>query len=190
MKKEEIKRNLLGSLEVALFMPTIEKRFGHNYHEALRSFFIPVFLFPIAILTAMLFPTVAPSGGSDHTLSMLYSLRYAGAVALFLGLVYVIAINIDRKEHFIQFVVANNWAAIPSMILLIPIILAVSSGMYTAQEMLPFLICMIIYSYAFTAFIAMRIFQIPWEMGIFFAFISLMINQGSFEMMTWFAQLI
>lgn len=190
MHKKEIKRNLLGSLEVALFMPSIEKRFGADYEEALRSFYVPLFMFPFALLGLYLFFPVDSFDASENTLTMLYSLRYAGAIGMFLALVYFIAINIDRREHFIQFVIAYNWVAIPSTMLLLPVLILVYSGAYSAGDVLPFLVCTMIYSYAFTAFLAMRIFRLPWEMGMFFAFISLAINNGSFQLMDWVAQMI
>lgn len=190
MYKEEIKRNLLGAIEVALFMPTIEKRFGGEYQEALRSFFIPVLLFPIALLTLYLFPLPGMAEGSENTISMLYSLRYAGAIALFLGTVYILSVKIDRQHHFLQFVTANNWVTVPSTLLLLPVVALVYSGVYAPDQLFPFMVSMIMYTYAFTAFIAMRIFRIPWEMGMFIAFCSLAINQGSFRIMGWVAQMI
>ena len=191
MHKKEIGRNLLGSLEAALFMPFIEKRFGNDYDEALRSFYIPLFLFPFALLGLFLFsPLYASASTSENTITMLYSLRYAGSIGIFLALVYLIAVNIDRKEHFCQFVIAYNWLAVPSTVIILPILGLIYAGSYTPAQLLPFLVCMMIYSYAFTAFIAMRIFRIPMELGLFVAFISMAVNNGSHKVLDWVAQLI
>ena len=190
MQKGEIKRNLLGALEVALLMPNIEKRFRSDYNEALRSFFVPLILFPFALIGIYMFQPPSTAGLTDDTISRLYSLRYAFALGMFFGLVYVIANKLDRGEHFVQFVTATNWAAVPSTIALIPVLLMVSGGAYSADEMMPFLMCVIFYSYALTAFIAMRVFRMPWEMGMFVAFVALAVNQGSFRIVDWVAQLI
>ena len=55
-KKEEWKRNLLGSLEVALLMPVARTRFGNNAEGAIRSFFIPLLLLPMTLVTVYVFP--------------------------------------------------------------------------------------------------------------------------------------
>jgi hypothetical protein len=52
--KTEIKRNLVGGLEVALFMPTAKRWFGDGVEEAVRSFTIPILLLPVSLLMVYL----------------------------------------------------------------------------------------------------------------------------------------
>ena len=112
--KSEIKRNLLGALEVALFMPVARKRFGESKEEALRSFLIPILLLPLTIFAVYLYPKPEMASDSALVISILYSLRMLVIWAFFFGTVYMIAREVDRKAYFYNFVIATNWITIPA----------------------------------------------------------------------------
>lgn len=188
--KQEIKRNLLGALDVALFMPGFERKFGDGSQEALRSFFVPILAFPVVLASLFLFtsPSVIEEAGSN--LSLLYSLRYAVAVGFFLALVHMLSRKLDRHQYFNQFIIAHNWTAVPITIFLLPLLFMIAAGYYTAQELLPVFVCVAVYGLALTAYIAMRVFRIPFELGVFFAFLSLWIDKGTFDFMAWMVPVI
>jgi hypothetical protein len=171
--RKEIKNNLLGSLEVALLIPGAEKRFGDTPDEAIRSFLVPILLFPLSMVGIFLFPTPAMEGHSQNMITILYSLRFAISWALFFGCIYWLAGQYDRKERFCKFVIASNWISVPAIAICLPVLGLVLSGRYSADELYPFTVCLMLYTYVFTAFMAGRVLRLPWEMGAFIAIIGM-----------------
>lgn len=183
--KTEIKQNLLGCLEIVLLMPGARKRFGNDYSGAKRSFLIPVIFFPFTLLAVFLYPAEAIADQSAYMVSLLYTLRLAATWGLFLGTVYLIIKEVDRKEYFYQFVTAVNWLTIPAMAMLAPVAWLVLSGAYSVQEIYPFAACLIAYSYFFTAFMASYVLRIPWELAGFIAMISMIVNNSTLDVVHW-----
>lgn len=182
----EIKRNLLGSLEVALFMPVARTRFGDTRDEAIRSFIVPILLFPLTLMAVYMFPQAELAGNSGHTIALLYSLRMAAMWGIFFGAVYWITKEIDRKKHFYQFVIATNWLTVPSTIVFLPVAWMLLSGIHTWQELYPFMICLMLYTYAFTAFMAAYILRVPWELAGFVVILGMCVNDSTMDILNWF----
>jgi hypothetical protein len=187
--KDEIKRNLLGALEVALFMPVARKRFGNTYDEAVRSFIIPILLFPITLGLVYFHPAPAIEHASQNSIALMYSLRMAATWFLFFGSVFWIVNEIDRKEHFYQFIIASNWLSVPATVAFLPVIWTLFTGSHTLNELYPFMMCVMFYTYAFTAFMAAHVLRIPLELGGFVVFISMVINNSTLDMLHWFGRI-
>ena len=188
--KDEIKRNLLGALEVALFMPVARKRFGCTYDEAVRSFIIPILLFPVTLGLVYAYPAPSIEHNSVNTIALMYSLRMAASWFLFFGSVYWIVREIDRREHFYQFIIASNWLSVPATVVFLPVIWMLMSGSHTITDLYPFSICLMAYTYAFTAFMAAHVLRVPWELAGFIVFISMSINDTTLDMLRWFGHLL
>lgn len=186
--KEELKRNLLGSLEVALFMPIARQRFGNSYDEAVRSFIVPILLFPLTLAAVYLFPQHDADNVSANTLAMLYSLRMAASWALFITAVYMIVREIDRRDLFYKFIIANNWITVPATAVFIPVAFMLLSGRYTWDELYPFMMCLMLYSYAFTAFMVAYILRVPWELAGFITFMGVTINNDTLDLVRWITE--
>ena len=50
------------------------------------------------------------------------------------------------------------------------------SGAYGWEDLYPFVVCVSVYTYAFTAFMAAYVLRIPWELAGFIAMISIMVD--------------
>ena len=183
--KQEIKKNLHGCLDVALFMPMPNKRFGKTYDEAIRSFLIPLFLFPITLMIVYLSAGSGDDSESANTLALLYSLRTAASWFIFFGLVYWLTGEIDRREHFYQFVVASNWLTVPATVIFAPVAYLILSQQANWDQLHMFSMCLVFYTYGFTAYMASRVLRLPWELGGFISMISLMIHNGTTDIMQW-----
>lgn len=183
--KEEIKRNLLGCFEVALFMPEARKRFGDSDDEAMRSFIVPVIFFPLTLLAVYMYPKPEIANDSTNTIALLYSLRLIATWLLFLGTVYFIVKNIGRKEHFHQFVTATNWLTIPATVIFFPIVVMLFSGTHGWEELYPFMMALMYYSYAFTAFMTAYVLRLPWELAGFITMIGLIVNNSTLDVLYW-----
>lgn len=184
----EIKRNLLGCLEIALLMRKGRDRFGNNYDEAMRSFIVPILLSPIVLLVIMLYPAPEISEVSRSTLALVYALRMFAVTALFLGAVWWIVRELDRREYFLQFITAMNWLSVPATIVILPALYLVFSGMYSWQEIYPITCVLVGYSYLFTGFMAAHVLRIPLELAGFITFISYAVNTHTLDIMNWVGQ--
>lgn len=182
---DEIKRNLLGGLEIAIFMPVARTRFGDSREEAIRSFLVPVLLLPLTLLAVHLSPKAAMADQSAYMVSLLYILRTVLMWGAFFGTVYLIAREVDRKKYFYQFVIASNWLTVPASVAFLPITWMLVSGAYTWAELYPFMICMLLYTYAFTAFMSAYILRIPWELAGFIMLIAITINSYTHDFVYW-----
>lgn len=183
--KGEIKRNLLGCLEIALLMRKGRDRFGDNYDEAIRSFIIPIMLSPIILLVITLYPAPEISAISRNTLALIYALRMLAVMALFLGAVWWIVGELDRREYFLKFVTASNWLSVPATIMILPSLYLTFGGYYTWDELYPFTCITIGYSYFFTAFMAAHVLRIPLELAGFITFIGYAVNTHTLDIMHW-----
>lgn len=186
--KGEIKRNLLGCLEIALLMRQGRNRFGNSQEEAIRSFIVPILLSPLVLLAIMLYPSAEISQVSRDTLSLMYALRMAAVTAIFLGAVWWIVREINRREYFLQFVIAMNWLSVPATVLILPCLYLIFSGHYTWDELYPFTCVLMAYSYLFTAFMASSVLRIPLELAGFITFISYAVNTHTMDIMNWIGQ--
>ncbi len=188
--KHGLKTHLLGSLEIALLMPVARTRFGNTAEEALKSFFVPLFLLPISMLAIYAFPPPELADDTANAIAVLYTFRLAISWGLFFGAIYWISGQIDRREHFFQFVIANNWLAVPATAIFIPVWWMLFNGSYSWAELAPFMSCLIIYTYGCTAFVANRILRIPWELACFIAFIGYSINDNTLDILHWIGAII
>jgi len=190
MRIGEIRKNLLGCLETALFMPA-GTRIGSGYEEMLRSFFVPVLAFPVALLAIYLSPQPGMAGYSENTLSLLHTLRFTLSLGIFLGFVYVIASKIERRDHFFRFIIANNWLSVVPAVLTLPILFMLTGGdgqsFVEAQALSALLL---VYTCAMTAFIAACTLVIPIELAGFIAFIGFVVNDSSYDILGWITRLL
>lgn len=182
-----IKRNLLGTLEIGLFMPQGAQRFSVSKQAMKRSFLIPFLILPLTIATMI---AAHPEGSSLSTtaiyaLAIMYGLRTVLYLAGFMGFIYIMAKSLNRVESFARMVTANNFLVLPAAILMLPLSIAFMNGVYTWQEIYPLMVCITLYSYAYTAFMAAHVLRIPLELAIFVAVCSMAINQSALDAMKW-----
>lgn len=183
--KAELKRNLLGGLEIALLMPVGAKRFGNTYDEAIRSFIIPILLFPLTLAALFYFPVAEVSGASKNTITLLFSLRLAFSWAIFFGLIYWLMRHVDHLDNFYRFVVATNWLSVPATVVFIPVAMMLLSGNFTWEQLYPFMMFLVFYTYAFTAFMAVHVLIIPWELAGFIAFVLMTVENSTMDIVKW-----
>ena len=185
---KSIKNNLLGCLETALFMRGAEKRFCTSKEAMKKSFIIPLALLPLTLITVF---SAHPGGALDKTsmqfLAVIYSLRLFVYLGLFLAFVYSMARTMDKLDDFYRFATANNWIAIPAALLITPLLIAFMNGHYAWAEVYPLIVFITLYSYAYTAFMAMHVMRIPMELACFIAIAGMAIHQTSLGVLKWAA---
>ena len=183
----EIKHNLLGSLEIALFMRGGASRFKTDATTMKKSFLIPIMLLPLTLAMVLGAHPHALNSTSAQILTIIYSLRLFVYLGAFLGFVYYMARTMDKLDDFHRFATANNWLTIPAAALMIIPVSLFLNGIYTWQEIYPAVVLITLYSYAYTAFMAARVMRIPIEMASFIAITGLIINQNALGFLKWAA---
>ncbi len=118
--KKEYARNLLGCFEIMLFMRQGLARFSPERKDAIKSFIWPLLLIPVALFAF----SFQAAGYSLSFMMILHALRMIIAMGLFLGAVYFVCRQYERKQYFWQFLNALNWLNIPLFILMLPIVLS------------------------------------------------------------------
>ncbi|MCB9983532.1 MAG: hypothetical protein H6861_07670 [Rhodospirillales bacterium] len=179
-KQGEIRQNLLGCLETALFMRAGLARFCPSRESMMKSFIIPLILLPLTLITVLsAHPAGALSADSMQILAIIYSLRLFVYLGAFLAFVYAMARTMDKLEDFYRFATANNWLAIPAAVLMTPLLILFLNGHYQWTEVYPLMVVITLYSYAYTAFMAMHVMRVPAELGVFIAIAGMAIHQTS-----------
>ncbi len=189
--RSEIRQNLLGSLEVALFMPVARLRFGRSQNAALRSFLVPVLLLPLTLLGVVMYPPSDDIAGKTTTIvMMLYALRFMFLLGIFYFAVYWICDQIERRDEFIPFVIAYNWLHIPAAVIYIPVAWMLINESKSWDELQAFMVCLTFYVYAFQAFMISYVMRMPYELAGFLIFISIALERAGNQMVYWLAQFI
>ena len=184
IKSLEMKKNLAGALDVALFMPSGARRFSSDKRAFKLSFLVPLALLPLTLITVLAaHPSEALAPGSAEILMTIYGLRFCISLGLFLGVVYFMAKSMDRLDAFYRFGTANNWLSVPAATLTLPLIVMFLGGHYTWAEIYPFMVLITLYAYGYTAYMASRVLRLPLEMGGFVAIIGMAINQTSLDIL-------
>lgn len=174
-------RNLLGCLDAMLLMPSTRSRFTDDHEGMLRSLFVPVVVFPLAILPALIQSDFAP--GIDTLAAPLYSLKIWLSLGVFLGIMSWLARETGRKEHFYQFVTAYNWLSLPSALMFLPTLWLMAGG--NDREAMALLTCLSFYCYGFTAFAAAAVLRIPIELGISIVILAVGIDHSAADIIGW-----
>lgn len=187
-KIQAMQQNLLGSMEIALFMKAGIKRFNKNPADLKKSFLIPVLLLPLTIFTVL---ATHPEQNLDMTsiqlLTLIYSARLFVYLGAFLAFSYLIAQTMDRLEEFKTFVTANNWLTIPiAALTLIPLGLYLN-GAAPYENIYPLIVMITLYSFTCVAFMATYIMRIPYEMAGFIAITGLLIHHNALDFLKWAA---
>lgn len=184
-----ITQNLLGTLEIALFMPRGAKRFGDSIKAFKYSFIIPLMILPLTLITVLAaHPSSATlSPETAHVLMAIYSMRLFVYLGLFLGVVYFMAKGMDRLDGFRRFAVANNWLTLPAAVLMLPLIVMFINGHYSWDEVYPLMVVITLYSYVYTGFMASYVLRLPYEMAAFIMVIGMAIHQTSLDVLKWVA---
>lgn len=186
--KGEIRQNLMGCLETALFMRGGATRFCDSRKGMIKSFAIPALLLPLTLITVLYaHPSETLSATSANFLIAIYTLRLFVYLGLFLAFVYTMAKQMDKLEDFFRFATANNWLTIPAAALMLPLVVSFLTGHHTWADIYPMLVFITLYSYAYTAFMAAHVMRIPMELAGFIAIAGMAIHQTSLNVLKWAA---
>ena len=183
--KAEWKLNLIGCMEILLFMPVGVDRFNSSRSAAVRSFLVPIALLPIllAVMVAM------SEGFPLAILISLHMIRIILSAALFFVVVYFLSKQFERQEHFYKFVNVVNWSNIPGVLLTLPILVALLMG-YDVTALESYAVFITIVGYVYSAFILTHCFRFPWEMGGFIAIVGLAIDQNLLDVTVYIRDLL
>ena len=183
-----IKNNLLGTLEIALFLRGGVDRFQPTNKNFKTSFLIPILLLPMTLATVFFaHPAGELADGATQILAIIYTLRLFLSLGLFLGFVYIMAKTLDKTNEFKRLATANNWITIPAAVAMLPLLAMFLSGSHSWTEIYPMMVCITLYSYAYSGFMIAHVMRIPYELAGFMAIAGMVIHQSSLSFMKWAA---
>lgn len=189
IRKGDLSRNFLGSVETAIFMKSGAGRFTQNNSSMKKSFIVPI----LALLPATLvmvfsaYPEGALSDGARAILALVYGARLVVYLAVFPALVYLLAKAVDRLDGFSRFVTAHNWLALPLGLLILPLAYMMADGSHSWAEIQPMLSMAMIYFSVYVAFMATYVMRMPWELAGFVAITGIAVHQTSLDILKWVA---
>jgi hypothetical protein len=142
---------------------------------ALRSLWIPFFLYPIAPLMAWFYPPIGMQDGSYpySQIFMTVTAFYILSIVVNLSLVWLFAYWLKQEDRFWLCMQASNWVSIPMTIITLPIALAMIFDWIPREEMDRISVIVTCYSFLVGACITLRSFKINWELAGFLACMSL-----------------
>ncbi len=182
-----IKRNLLGCLETALFMPGGAGRFSESREGMIRSLIVPFLVLPVTAATFIAAHPDYSAGGTAQIMAGIYVIRTIVYLAAFMGFSYMTAKYLDRMDCFYKMVAAHNWLLLPAALLTLPLTLGFISGHYTWNEIFPMVTLISVYFYAYLAFMSIKLLKIPVELGIFIGIAAMALNQSALSLVKTFA---
>lgn len=176
--KQEIKQNIIGCLEIIIFMRTGVKRFQNvSRISAIKSFVIPVALLPLVLAVLVV---TSKEGYSVPFVVSVHLLRIVIGAIIYLSIVYFLSKQLERQEHFCKFLVISNWLSLFDIILVSPILFYIYTGAdVTAVE--PYAVFSTLLGYVYVAFVVTHTFRIPWEMGGFLAIVGLAVDETMWD---------
>lgn len=174
----EAKNLALGCFEIAIFMRAGIERFSASRADAVKSFIIPLCLFPLSIAGAY----VLADHQSYNALFTLCMMRTIVTTGLFFGIVYLFCRQYERGADFFRAVSVMNWANVIGMTLALPIPLLVMGGFAGAHDMENYALFITLMGYAYIGFILTHALRIPWELGGALAMAALAIDQNAFDL--------
>lgn len=182
------KNNLLGTLEIALFLKNGAKKFVNNDKNFKTSFLLPILLLPMTLITVFFaHPSGELANGATQILAIIYTLRLFVSLGLFLGFVYLMAKTLDKTNEFKRFAIANNWLTLPAAIAMLPLLGLFLNGSHNWAEIYPMMVVVTLYSYAYTGFMIAHVMRIPYELAGFIAIAGMAIHQTSLTALKWAA---
>lgn len=174
---EELKNNILGGIEIFLFMPQGIERFSSERNDAIKSFLIPIFLLPTT-----LYAIVSLSEGyAWEWVVSLHAVRIVLTILAFMMVIYFFSKQLGREEYFFRFLTLSNWLAVPGFFLMLPISYGFWMG-YNMSLFESYAVFVTLVSCLYCAFTLTYCFKVPWEMGGFIAIIGLAIDQNLFDL--------
>ncbi len=182
---EEIRQNLLGCLETALFMRGGSERFHVSAKALHKSFLVPLLVFPATVLFVLAGHPGALNDTTANILIAMHIVRFIVSLVAFLGFVYFMAKTLDRTKSFYRFVIANNWLSLPATILMIPLFALYFNGAYAWEEVYPLMVIVTLYSYAYTGYMVAQVMRVPWELAAFVSICGMAIHQSTLGLVKW-----
>ena len=164
MQDDTIRNNLRGCCEILVFLRQGVERFANTKQAFLRSLLVVLLLIPLQIPIAQIDPELS----QYHTAGLVVALAYRVIVstAFFLGGVWLLTWPLERKDRFYRFATAVNWLGIAGYGLLLTYYIPVSIGLATAEQAGNYLLFIVGYAIAMTAFTARHALNVHWAVAV------------------------
>lgn len=171
--KSELKQNLLGCFELALFMRRSVERFDDTKITAIKSLAVPLILTPIVVI---MMAAIYSQSASQILIPLHVGRIFLGQIVTWI-IVYWFSKHFKREKYFWRFVTVSCWADIVGFAMLLPIVFGILMG-HDFSTFESYALFNGILGYVYAAFIATHVLRLPWELGGFVAIVSMGVNEN------------
>ena len=176
--KQELKQNLIGCFEVALFLRSGVARFQDvSRTHAIKSFLIPIFFLPL-IFTVLVITSA--EGYSIPFIVSVHLVRIVIGTILGFLMVYFLSKQLDRQKHFYRYIFIVNWFSLLDIIMVAPVLFYIFTGS-DVTNIEPYAVFITLLGYVYAAFIITNTFRVPWEMGGFVAIAGMAVDETMWD---------
>jgi hypothetical protein len=174
-----IKEKVKGAFDLTFYFGRGIKPFeaDNTKAAALKSIWIPVALYPLAILASWLHPPRGMEELGKVDLAVVTSVEYIGGFILGNLACWLFAYALRVEKNFWLFFQASNWTGIASTVLSVPFLVLAMTSSLDALHMSRVLTVVSIYFAMVTSCVAFKALKINWELSVFLATLSMMMSQ-------------
>ena len=173
---KEIRKCLTGAFDLCLFTGRGIRAFDGGWAQALRSFWIPALLLPLALAYNVAHPEISLKGYPALQIVLTNFFLILLSMAAWFALVWVFADKLKAKDKLPVFIAAYNWVGLIMLFPMLPVMAGLVFEWGPEDQLERAMILIQVYAYSVTACIAYRAFSIPWQLAGFLAVVGLFVD--------------
>ncbi len=179
-----MRTKLRGAFDLALLFGRGIKAFSGDMPAALKSFLIPLLLFPFSLALSALYPPrhLHEGFGLMQVLGV-SALQSMLSFTSFTVLTYFFAMAVDRKKEVLLFFEANNWTGLVGFLMTLPFFALAIFGSMGRDEMDYAFIMVFVYFSIVTACIAYSALRLNWQLAGFIGCLAVVGDQTSWQIL-------
>lgn len=175
---------LKGAFDLLLLFGQGIGAFSGKKKDALRSFVIPVALFPVTLFLCRFYPPKGmETGFSTGAIVGTVAAQWILSFVFSLALVTVLARSLGKLDKVWLFWEANNWTALAMFLVAFPFSAAAVFQWVAREQMDRVFVIMQVYGFIVVACIAYRAFKINWQLAGLVAVVTLFANEMAWEIL-------
>ena len=174
---------LLGTLELALFLPAAPSRFPPDAVLAIKSILIPAGLLFLWMYPLYVVPTDVMGERGYFELVFFHLSVLVIHLVLFLIILWKILIYLKKSEFFWLLITMNNFSSLIGFAVCAPMLIMVVKGIHSWDDVVFLLIAVSVYEFAIISYCYARALTIPWQLAVGIGFIFMFARDISWSIL-------
>jgi len=178
------KAKLKGAFDLLFLFGQGIHAFSGTKRDAIRSFAIPVVLFPVTLFFSVFYPPKGMEEGySNSQILMTVSLHAVISFVFSLAAIFLLARSFKKSDKFWLFLEAINWIGLAFFLITLPLVNAAVFNWIPREEMDRIFVITQCFFYVVTACVIFRAFQLNWQLSGFMAIVILFVDQTMWDIL-------